>query len=140
MMYVDWILFLAYITKYMPYGIRNTSSSIIQIHNELEEASALSGAPWSVTFRKIILPLLIPGFMAGWIYIAMVSLRELSTSILLYGPESEVLSIVVFDLWEEGSYPTLCALGIIMIILLVILVFAANKLGARIGIKRTENR
>ena len=133
-----WILLLAYTTKYMPYGIRTTSATIIQIHSELEEASALSGATWGTTFRKIVLPLLIPGFMAGWIYIAMVSLRELSTSILLYGFGSEVLSIVIFDLWESGQYPALCALGIIMTLMLILLAFAANKVGARIGIKRVS--
>jgi len=132
-----WILLVAYITKYMPYGIRTTTSSIIQIHSELEEASALSGATWARTFRTVTLPLLIPGFMAGWVYIAMVSLRELSTSILLYASGSEVLSIVVFDLWEGGQYPTLCALGIMMISLLIVLAFVANKVGAKIGIKRT---
>jgi iron(III) transport system permease protein len=131
-----WILLIAYITKYMPYGIRTTSASIIQIHSELEEASALSGAPWGTTFFKITLPLLIPGFMAGWVYIAMISLRELSTSILLYSSGSEVLSIVVFDLWEGGQYPTLCALGIMMIGLLIILATVANKVGAKLGIKR----
>jgi iron(III) transport system permease protein len=133
-----WILLLAYITKYMSYGIRTTSSVIIQIHSELEEASALSGGTWAYTFRKITLPLLIPGFLAGWLYIAMVSLRELSTSILLYGHGSEVLSIVVFDLWEGGEYPALCALGMMMVAILVVLAFVANKVGARIGIKRVS--
>jgi len=110
-----WILLLAYTTKMMPYGIRTTTATIIQISSELEEASALSGGSWGTTFRKIILPLLIPGFMAGWIYITMVSMRELSASILLYGYGSEVLSIVIFDLWEGGDYPVLCALGLMMV-------------------------
>ena len=68
----------------------------------------------------------------------MVSLRELSTSILLYGQGSEVLSIVVFDLWEGGEYPALCALGFVMVLILVILAFIANKVGAKIGIKRVS--
>ena len=84
----------------------------------------------------VTLPLLVPGFMAGWIYIAMVSLRELSTSILLFNHGTEVLSIVIFDLWEGGDYPGLCALGIMMTVLLIILAFLANKIGARIGIRR----
>jgi len=134
-----WILLVAYMTKYMPYGIRTTTATIIQIHSELEEASALSGGTWSTTFRKITLPLLVPGFMAGWIYIAMVSLRELSTSILLYSHGTEVLSIEVYDLWESGEYPALCALGIMMTVLLILLAFVANKIGARIGIKRVED-
>ena len=133
-----WILLVAYTTKYMPYGIRTTSAAIIQIHSELEEASALSGGSWLQTFGRITLPLLIPGFMAGWIYIAMVSLRELSTSILLYGYGSEVLSIVVFDLWEGGEYPALCALGMMMVGILIVLAYGANKVGAKIGIKRVN--
>ncbi|MEE9464027.1 MAG: iron ABC transporter permease, partial [Candidatus Neomarinimicrobiota bacterium] len=69
-------------------------------------------------------------------YIAMVSLRELSTSILLYSHGTEVLSIMVFDLWESGEYPALCALGVMMTVLLIILAFVANMVGAKIGIKR----
>ncbi|MCJ7772956.1 MAG: iron ABC transporter permease [Desulfobacterales bacterium] len=133
-----WILFVAYTTKYMPYGIRTTTATIIQIHSELEEASALSGASWIYTFVKIIIPMLIPGFMAGWIYIAMVSLRELSTSILLYGHGSEVLSIVVMQLWSDGEYQTVCALGIVMILLLALLAVVSNMIGNKIGIKRVE--
>jgi len=133
-----WILLVAYTTKYMPYGIRTTSAAIIQIHTELEEASSLSGGSWLQTFRRITLPLLIPGFMAGWIYIAMVSLRELSTSILLYSSKSVVLSIVVFDLLEGGEFPEISALGVLMIIILVVLALVANKVGAKIGIKRVN--
>lgn len=133
-----WILFVAYTTKYMPYGIRTTTATIIQIHSDLEEASALSGASWLYTFSKITLPMLIPGFMAGWIYIAMVSLRELSTSVLLYGHGSEVLSIIVFELWNDGEYPTVCAMGIVMILLLVLLAVVSNMIGNKFGIKRVE--
>jgi iron(III) transport system permease protein len=74
--------------------------------------------------------------MAGWIYIAMVSIRELSTSILLYTSKSVVLAIVVFDLLEGGEFPEISALGIIMVIILVLLAFVANKVGGKIGIKR----
>jgi iron(III) transport system permease protein len=129
-----WILLLAYITKFMPYGIRTTSASMIQINKELEEASLTSGGTWFQTFRKIILPLLMPGFVAGWIYISIISLRELSTSILLYSYNSTVLSIMAFDLWEGGQYTYVCALGVLMVLLLVVMAFIARKLGAKVGI------
>ncbi len=128
-----WILLVAYVTKYLPYGIRSASASMIQIGQELEEASVVSGAGWLYTFRKIILPLLMPGFVAGWIYIAVVSLRELSTSILLYTQDSIVLSILVFDLWESGLYNSVAALGVLMVIFLMVVTLAARKVGARIG-------
>jgi iron(III) transport system permease protein len=129
-----WVLLLAYITKFMPYGIRSTSATMIQINKELEEASMASGGTWFQTFRKVILPLLMPGFVAGWIYISIISLRELSTSILLYSYNSTVLSIMAFDLWEGGQYTYVCALGVLMVLLLVTMAFVARKLGARIGI------
>jgi iron(III) transport system permease protein len=129
-----WVLLLAYITKFMPYGIRAASASMIQINKELEEASLASGGTWFQTFRKVLLPLLMPGFVAGWIYISIIALRELSTSILLYSYDSTVLSIMAFDLWEGGQYTYVCALGVLMVLLLVAMAFIARKLGARVGI------
>jgi len=129
-----WVLLLAYITKFMPYGIRAASASMIQINKELEEASLTAGGTWFQTFRKVILPLLMPGFTAGWIYISIIALRELSTSILLYSYNSTVLSIMAFDLWEGGQYTYVCALGVLMVLLLITMAFTARKLGAKIGI------
>ena len=129
-----WVLLLAYVTKYIPYGIRAASASMIQINKELEEASLTAGGTWFQTFRKVILPLLMPGFTAGWIYISIIALRELSTSILLYSYNSTVLSIMAFDLWEGGQYTYVCALGVMMVSLLVVMAFTARKLGAKIGI------
>ena len=129
-----WVLLLAYLTKFMPYGIRAASASMIQINKELEEASFTAGGTWFQTFWKIILPLLMPGFTAGWIYISILALRELSTSILLYSYNSTVLSIMAFDLWEGGQYTYVCALGVLMVLLLMVMAFTARKLGARIGI------
>ena len=129
-----WVLLLAYITKFMPYGIRAASASMIQINKELEEASLTAGGTWFQTFRKVVLPLLMPGFIAGWIYISIIALRELSTSILLYSYNSTVLSIMAFDLWEGGQYTYVCALGVLMVLLLVTMAYVARKLGAKVGI------
>jgi len=129
-----WVLLLAYMTKYIPYGIRAASASMIQINKELEEASFTAGGTWFQTFWKIILPLLMPGFTAGWIYISIIALRELSTSILLYSYNSTVLSIMAFDLWEGGQYTYVCALGVLMVLMLVTMAAIARKLGAKIGI------
>ena len=109
---------------------------MIQITNELEEASHVSGGSWQQTFRKIILPLLMPGFLAGWIYISILALRELSTSILLYSRHSIVLSILIFDLLDQGQYEWLAALGVLMIVVLMAMAFTAYKLGGTMGIVR----
>jgi iron(III) transport system permease protein len=81
-----------------------------------------------------VLPLLAPGLVAGWLYIVIVSIRELSSSILLYGPRTEVLSIVIFEMWENGQYVELSALGVLMIGALLALALVANRLTGRLGI------
>ena len=130
-----WIMLIAYITRFMPYGLRYATTSMVQIHRELEESAAMSGASWSTTFRLVILPLLRPGLLAGWIYITIVSVRELSTSILLYSPDTQVVSIVIWELWENGQYVELSALGVLFILTLLPLVLVARWLGAKYGIR-----
>ena len=130
-----WIMFIAYITRFMPYGLRYNTTSMLQIHKELEESAAMSGAAWGTTFRRIILPLLKPGLVAGWIYVMIVSIRELSSSILLYSPGTEVVSIVIWELWENGQYVELSALGVLFILALFVLVMLAQWLGKKFGVK-----
>ena len=130
-----WIMLIAYITRFMPYGLRYNTTSMLQIHKELEESAAMSGASWSTTFWRVILPLLKPGLVAGWIYIVIVSIRELSTSILLYSPGNEVMSILIWELWENGQYVELSALGVMFIVALLILVMVAQWVGRRFGIR-----
>src|SRR3989475_399111 len=130
-----WIMFIAYVTRFMPYGLRYNTTSMLQIHKELEESAAMSGASWATTFRRIILPLLKPGLVAGWIYVMIVSIRELSSSILLYSPGTEVLSITIRELWENGQYVELSALGVLFILTLFVLVMLAQWLGKRFGVK-----
>ena len=129
-----WIMFIAYVTRFLPYGMRYNSASMLQIHKELEESAAMSGAPWSVTFRRVVLPLLKPGLLAGWIYVMIVSIRELSSSILLYSPGTEVVSIMIWELWQNGQYVELSALGVMLIAALFCLVVLAQLVGRRFGI------
>jgi iron(III) transport system permease protein len=130
-----WIMFIAYVTRFMPYGLRYNTASMLQIHKELEESAAMSGASWGTTFVRVILPLLKPGLVAGWIYVMIVSIRELSSSILLYSPGTEVLSITIWELWENGQYVELSALGVLFILALFALVTAAQWLGGKFGLK-----
>ena len=129
-----WIMFIAYVTRFLPYGMRYNSTSMLQIHKELEESAAMSGASWSMTFRRIVLPLLQPGLLAGFIYVMIVSIRELASSILLYSPGTEVVSIMIWELWQNGQYVELSALGVMLIIALFCLVMLAQLLSRRFGI------
>ncbi len=130
-----WIMAVAYITRFLPYGLRYNTASMLQIHKELEESASMSGASWATTFRRVVLPLLKPGLLAGWIYILIVSIRELSSSILLYSPGSEVVSIIIWELWQNGQYVELSALGVLFILALFVLVMVAQVVGSRFGVK-----
>ncbi len=130
-----WIMFIAYVTRFLPYGMRYNSTSMIQLHKELEESAAMSGASWFRAFRGVVLPLLKPGFVAGWIYIVIVSVRELSSSILLYSPGTEVVSIVIWELWQNGQYVELSAFGVMLISALFVFVVVAQLIGKRFGVK-----
>jgi len=130
-----WVLLIAYVTRYIPYGMRSASGSILQIHSELEEAASASGASWWQTFKRVTLPLLRPGLVAGWIYIFIVSFREFSTSVLLATGESRVLSILLFTMFEQGQVTVVAAIGILMIATLLTVVAIFYKLTGRIGIQ-----
>lgn len=130
-----WILVIAYITRFMPYGMRYTTTSMIQVSKELEESAEMCGSSWARTFYSIVLPLLKPGLMSGWIYVFIVSIRELSASILLYSPGSETISVVVWELWQNGQYVELSALSVVFVIGLLALVSIAQWVGSKFGVK-----
>src|ERR671918_1005997 len=130
-----WLLMIAYVTRYMPYGMRAASGSILQIHSELEEAAAASGASWWESFKRVTLPLLRPGLAAGWIYICIVSFREFSTSVLLATGESRVLSILLFNMFEQGQVTIVAAIGVLMIATLLTIVAVFYKLTGRVGLQ-----
>jgi iron(III) transport system permease protein len=129
------ILLIAYCTKYLPYGMRYATTSMTQISSELEESALVSGASWWITFRRVLLPLLSPGILAGFVYILVVSFRELSSSILLYSPGNEVLSILIWEQFENGSFNVLAAIGVLMVLALMVMVTIAYKAGAKVGLR-----
>jgi iron(III) transport system permease protein len=123
-----WILYAAYVTRYLPLGVRSVTASFAQIHHELEESSLSSGASWAQTFRHVTLPLLAPGMAAGWALLFIAFTRELSASVLLYSPRLEVLSVVIYDMYQEGGFRALSALTMLQIGISVIVIAAAKAL------------
>jgi iron(III) transport system permease protein len=129
------ILLISYCTRYLPYGMRYASSAMAQMSRELEESAMVCGASWLQTFRRVLVPLASSGILAGWVYILVVSFRELSSTILLYSPGTEVLSVLIWEQFENGQFTTLAAIGVCMVSILVTLVFVAYRLGARVGVQ-----
>lgn len=104
-----WIMVAAFVPQYLPYAMRCNHAGLLGIHKELEESATASGASWGQVARNIIAPLMMPALFAAWIYIFLVTVRELSVSLLLYSPGSEVISVVMWELWENGAVGTLSA-------------------------------
>ena len=128
-----WALLIGYIATYLPYGIRPLSSVFVQIHSHLEESSRVCGANSFTTLRRIVIPLLIPGILSGWILMATMFVRELTLSVVLSRPGSEVLAVQILRFAEDGLWGRLSALGIIMIFLSSFLVIAASVLGRKLA-------
>ena len=131
-----WILVIGFMTQYIPYGIRFCYPGLIQINRELEESAQISGAPWGTVFRRIIIPLMMPSLIAGWIYIFLLSIRSLSLPVLLSGPGTAVVATMVFDLWESGRIPEIGAFGVVIALFLLLLVTVLHTLSGHFGIKR----
>ncbi|HZD39408.1 MAG TPA: iron ABC transporter permease [Terriglobales bacterium] len=104
-----WIMVAAFSARYLPYGMRFCHAGMLGIHKELEESATASGATWMQAARNVIVPLMLPALFAGWIYIFLITIRELSIAILLYSPGSEVISVVIWELWDNGAVGTLSA-------------------------------
>jgi iron(III) transport system permease protein len=124
-----WILLIGYITRFLPYGLRTMTSTIVQLHDDLAQASMACGAGFLTTFRRILLPLLRPGFIAGWIILATIFLREFSTSIFLYSPGSEPLGPLLYHFYVDGNLGPMCSLALIVSLICIILILLARKIG-----------
>jgi iron(III) transport system permease protein len=127
-----WALLIGYIATYLPYGIRPLTSAFVQIHSNLEESSRVCGGGRLYTMRRIVIPLLIPGIVSGWILMATMFVRELSLSVVLSRPGTEVLAVQIFRFAEDGLWGRLSALGILMIFISTTLVIIASLVGAKL--------
>lgn len=115
-----WIIFLAYLTKYLPLAFQTSNAALSSIHPELEECSRIMGANRLQVFRDVTIPLFKAGLIASWILVFMPSLRELSSSVLLYTTNTKVISVVIIDLYEENLFGPISAIAVSLLILTLI--------------------
>jgi iron(III) transport system permease protein len=122
-----WILLVAYVSREIPIGIRSVSAALFQLHNELEYSAGVCGATWFVTLKKIIIPLILPGIISGWILVFVPMMRELSMSLFLYSYGNETLSVAIFELAEDGLYGYLYVLALIIAAISLSALFFVKK-------------
>jgi len=112
-------LLLAYVALGTPVAVRVTSAAYQQIATDIEECSRVHGANWWQTLGRILVALAWPAFAVGWVLIFFGIMRELSASILLYAPGTEVLSVVMLKMWVGGKPEEVSVIGLVMLVLVV---------------------
>jgi iron(III) transport system permease protein len=132
-----WILLIAYLTVFLPLGVRTISSVIMQLDKSLDECGQVCGASWSYRLRTITAPLLRPGLIAAWVLIFVASVRELGASILLMGPHSKVLTPAIVEAFFSTSSELTAAMSLIQtfvvgaaMVLLLLITRRASRQGA----------
>jgi len=123
-----WIILIAYVARYLAFGVRTTAGALAQIHDSLEEAALISGASWWQSFKDIVIPLIRPGLFAAWFLVFMPCLRELTISILLWSVGHETIGVLVYNLQDAGDVCDSAALAVIMMSVLIV----ANLLTRRV--------
>ncbi|HWO42044.1 MAG TPA: iron ABC transporter permease [Candidatus Eisenbacteria bacterium] len=127
------IIVIAHTINWIAYGTRTTNSVMIQVHRELEEAGRIAGASAPRVLGKIVLPLIAAGILNSWIWIGMLSYREVTMSLTLMTRNNVVISTVVWQFWGSGWIPQVSALGVILILFATIVVgtlrFALSRVG-----------
>lgn len=117
-----WVMGLAYITAFLPIGMRNTSAIFLAISPELEESSRTCGSSWISTLKNISIPLMRSGLIGGWLILFLIFVKEINTSILLFSSGNEVMAIVLFQLLEEQTASVVAAYAVILTSILLLVV------------------
>jgi iron(III) transport system permease protein len=123
-----WIMMLALMTRYLAYATRTSNSAMTQIHGELEEASLASGASPLKTLRKITLPLLLPAFIGGWVWVFAHTIRSFSIPLMMANPHNETIAVVMYHYWEKkADFCLASTLGVAMLVVIAAVAFLSRR-------------
>jgi iron(III) transport system permease protein len=113
-----WLLLIAYLTVFLPLGVRTITGVLVQLDKSLEECGEMCGASWGYRMRTITMPLLRPGLLAAWLLIFIASVRELGASILLMGPNSKVITPAIVEAFFSSSSELTAAMALIQTVVI----------------------
>jgi iron(III) transport system permease protein len=126
------MLSLALVTRFIAFASRTSNAAMTQIDASLEEAAYVSGARKARVLARILFPLLLPTFVAGWIFVAANTFRNLNVSLLLSTPQNELISVTLYHYWErEADFSMAATLGVVLVVGLAILTILARQMIAR---------
>ena len=123
------ILILAFVVMYIPPGSIAATSAVTQIGRDLREASYINGASEGRTVRKIVIPLAMPGFIAGWAIVFVHMMGDLSAAALLAGIKNPVVGFAILSIWEAGTFGVLAAFSMLLCIVNIVVIAAMFCVG-----------
>ncbi|MBV8211380.1 MAG: iron ABC transporter permease [Burkholderiaceae bacterium] len=115
------MMILAFTTRFLPIAYASSAAGIGSINPEMEEAVRILGGSRLTAIRKVLAPLLKKSLVGAWILVFILCARELSTAIFLVGPDTRVISVMLFDLSEEGNFEVLAALGAVLLVVSIVI-------------------
>jgi iron(III) transport system permease protein len=127
------IIAIAHTISWIAYGTRTTNGVMIQVHRELEEAGKVAGASTARVLGRIVLPLIAAGIFNSWIWISMLSYREVTMALALGTRKNLVISTIVWQFWGNGWVPQVAALGVLLVLFAVLVVGSLKFIFSRIG-------
>ncbi|HEX4192967.1 MAG TPA: iron ABC transporter permease, partial [Stellaceae bacterium] len=110
-----WLLLIAFVVGRISYATRMTNTGLIQIHKELEESGEVGGATTGGVIMKIVVPLLAPTLLNAWLWIALLTFRELTLAVLLTTRDNMTLPVVIWSLWLGGGLGDAAAVALVML-------------------------
>jgi len=115
-----WIIFIAYIARYMAFSLKSNSAALEQVSDSLEEAARACGATHWQSLKDIVIPLIKPGMVAAFFLVFLPALRELTTSILLYGPTTRTIGVAIYALNEDGETVYAATLASVALVIIIV--------------------
>jgi iron(III) transport system permease protein len=118
-----WILLLVYVVSRISYATRITNSALIQIHRELEEQAQIAGAGLGSVMRHVLAPLLKPALGYAFIWIALLTYRELTVPVLLATNDNLPLAVLIWNMWFGSQFGQASAVVVIMLVAMMPLIY-----------------
>ncbi|WP_246191428.1 ABC transporter permease [Aureimonas leprariae] len=127
-----WIIFLAYLARFLILCIRPVTGALEQVDRALEEAARMTGARLPFRLLTVVLPILAPAAAAGGLLVFMTAFNELTVSALLWSAGNETLGVVVFNLEDAGLSVLAAAVSVVSVAVTVALMLLASLFGKRL--------
>jgi iron(III) transport system permease protein len=130
-----YLLMIAMVIKSMPFGTQMIKSVLLQLGSDLEEASTVCGGTWFDTFRRVIMPLIMPALITVGLVGFISAARDISTVVLLGSGKSRTLSLLMLDFAAGAEFEKATVVAVMVVGLVLIAALIARVVGGQVGVR-----